>query len=84
MKIKVNLRLSPIEKELELTLETNSTVEKLLERLVSIYGQRLRRLTGDSEKGYQVLVMRSRQILPYDEPLKDGDDLAIVLPLAGG
>ena len=84
MEVKVNLRLLKIEDELEVELEEGSTIESLLEKLTSIYGEDLKRLIGDAEKGFRVIVMANAEMVKYDQRLKDKDELSLILPVAGG
>ncbi len=84
MEVKVNLRLPRIEDELEVELEEGSTIESLLEKLTSIYGEDLKRLIGDAEKGFRVIVMANAEMVKYDQRLKDKDKLSLILPVAGG
>lgn len=84
MKLKIKLRLLRINDELEVELEEGSTVRSLLERLISIYGDKLRRLVGDAEKGFRVMVMSNGKIVGYDQKLKDKDQVSLILPVAGG
>lgn len=84
MKAKVTLRLLKIEDELEVELEEGSTIESLLEKLTSIYGEDLKRLIGNAEKGFRVMVMANAEMVKYDQRLKDKDELSLILPVAGG
>ena len=84
MEVKVNLRLLKIEDELEVELKEGSTVKSLLEKLISIYGDNLKRLIGDAEKGFRVMVMANAEMVKYDQRLKDKDELSLILPVAGG
>lgn len=84
MEVKVNLRLLKIEDELEVELEEGSTIESLLEKLTSIYGEDLKRLIGNAEKGVRVMVMANGEMVKYDQRLKDKDELSLILPVAGG
>ena len=84
MEVKVNLRLSRIQDELEVELKEDSTVKSLLEKLTSIYGEDLKRLIGDAEKGFRVVVMANGEMVKYDQKLKDKDELSLILPVAGG
>ena len=84
MKAKVTLRLLKIEDELEVELEEGSTVKSLLEKLTSMYGEDLKRLIGDAEKGFRVMVMANGEAAKYDQRLKDKDELSLILPVAGG
>ena len=84
MEVKVNLRLSRIQDELEVELKENSTVKSLLEKLTSIYGDNLKRLIGDAEKGFRVMVMANGEMVKYDQRLRDKDELVLILPMAGG
>ena len=84
MEVKVNLRLLKIEDELEVELREGSTVKSLLEKLISIYGDNLKRLIGDAEKGFRVMVMANAEMVKYDQRLKDKDELSLILPVAGG
>ncbi|TET29142.1 MoaD/ThiS family protein [Candidatus Aerophobetes bacterium] len=84
MEVKVNLRLLKIEDEREVELKEGSTVKSLLERLTSIYGEDLKRLIGDAEKGFRVIVMANAEMVKYDQRLKDKDELSLILPVAGG
>ena len=84
MEVKVTLRLLKIEDELEIELKEDSTVRSLLEKLISIYGDNLKRLIGDAEKGFRVMVMANAEMVKYDQRLKDKDELSLILPVAGG
>jgi len=84
MKVKVNLRLLKIEDELVVELKEDFTVKSLLEKLTSIYGEDLKRLIGDAEKGFRVMVMANGEMVKYDQRLKDKDELSLILPVAGG
>ena len=84
MEVKVTLRLLKIEDELEIELKEDSTVKSLLEKLISIYGDNLKRLIGDAEKGFRVMVMANAEMAKYDQRLKDKDELSLILPVAGG
>jgi len=84
MKVKVNLRLLKIEDELVVELKGDFTVKSLLEKLISIYGEDLKRLIGDAEKGFKVMVMANGEMVKYDQRLKDKDELSLILPVAGG
>jgi len=84
MEVKVNLRLLKIEDEREVELKEGSTVKSLLERLTLIYGEDLKRLIGDAEKGFRVIVMANAEMVKYDQRLKDKDELSLILPVAGG
>lgn len=84
MKVKVNLRLSRIQDELEVELKEDSTVKSLLEKLTLIYGESLKRLIGDAEKGFRVIVMANGEVVKYDQRLRDKDELSLILPAAGG
>jgi molybdopterin converting factor small subunit len=84
MQVKVNLRLLKIKGELEVELKEGSTVESLLEKLISIYGESLKRLIGDADKGFRVMVMANGELVRYDQNLKDKDKLSLILPIAGG
>jgi len=84
MEVKVKLRLLKIEDEREVELKEGSTVKSLLERLTSIYGEDLKRLIGNAEKGFRVIVMANAEMVKYDQRLKDKDELSLILPVAGG
>ncbi|MBE0477762.1 MoaD/ThiS family protein [Candidatus Aerophobetes bacterium] len=84
MKVKVKLRLLKINDELTVELEESSTVKSLLDKLLSMYGEDLRRLVGSPEKGFRVMVMANGQMVKYDHRLKDNDELSLILPVAGG
>ena len=84
MKVKVKLRLLKIEDELEVELKEGSTVRSLLEKLTLTYGDNLKRSIGDAEKGFRVMVMANREMVKYDQRLKDKDELSLILPAAGG
>ncbi|MBC7190348.1 MoaD/ThiS family protein [Candidatus Aerophobetes bacterium] len=84
MRIKVNLRLLKINDKIEVELQEGSTVKSLLEKLLSIYGDDLKRLIGDPARGFMVMVMSNGEMLKYDAPLKDESEVSLVLPIAGG
>lgn len=84
MKVKVKLRLLKIEDELEVELKEKSTVKDLLEKLTSIYGEKLARLIGDSENAFSVIVMSNGEIRKRNNQLKDKDELFLILPVSGG
>ena len=84
MKVKVKLRLLKINDELDVELEESSTVRSLLDKLLSIYGDDLKKLVGSAEKGFRVMVMANGEMVKYDHKLKDKDELSLILPVAGG
>jgi len=84
MNVKVKLRLLKIEDNIEVKLEEDATVRSLLEKLALIYGEKLKKLIGDAEKGFRVMVMANGEIVKYDHRLKDKDELSLILPAAGG
>lgn len=84
MKVKVKLRLLKINDELELELKENSTVDFLLKELALRYGDELKELIGDAEKGFRVIVMSNGEIMKYNETLKNNQELCLILPVAGG
>ena len=84
MKVKVELRVLSIDDKLEIELKEGSTVESLLENLISIYGENLKKLITDAEKGFRIIVVANQEILKLDQELKDKDNLLLLLPVAGG
>jgi len=84
MKVKVELRVLSIDDKLEIELKEGSTVESLLENLISIYGENLKKLIIDAEKGFRIIVVANQEILKLDQELKDKDNLLLLLPVAGG
>lgn len=84
MKVKVELRVLSIDDKLEIELKEGSTVESLLENLISIYGENLKKLIADAEKGFRIIVVANQEILKLDQELKDKDKLLLLLPVAGG
>ncbi|MFQ5834644.1 MAG: MoaD/ThiS family protein [bacterium] len=84
MKVKVELRVLSIDDKLEIELKEGSTVESLLENLISIYGENLKKLITDAEKGFRIIVVANQEILKLDQELKDKDKLLLLLPVAGG
>jgi len=63
-------------------------IAQLLQKLAQAHGEQLRRivLAGDSTPHPSlVLVLRDQQVsADFREPLRDGDVLAIIPPIAGG
>jgi molybdopterin converting factor small subunit len=84
MKVEVELRLLSMDDKLEIELKEGSTVQSLLENLISIYGENLKKLIGRAEKGFRVIVVANREIAKFDQELKDKDELLLLLPVAGG
>jgi len=84
MKVNVKLRLLKINEERQVELEQGSTVKSLLEKLISIYGDELKGLIGDAERGFRVMVLRNGEVIKYDKELKDQDEVSLILPVAGG
>lgn len=86
MEVKVDLRLLNIYDKLAVKLKENSTVRSLLEKLISIYGEDLKKLitSGKKEKGFRVIVITNGEIAKFDHQLKDKDELLLLLPVAGG
>lgn len=84
MRIKVKLRLIKINDELDLEIEKSSVVRALLDKLLSTYGDNLKRIIGSREKGYRAMVMVNREMVDYDYELKDNDEVSLIIPIAGG
>ena len=84
MEVKVDLRLLHIYDKLAVELKENSTVRSLLEKLISIYGEDLKKLITDAEKGFRVIVIANGEIAKFDHQLEDKDELLLLLPVAGG
>ena len=84
MKVKVKLRLLEIYDELEMELEEDLIVRSLLEKLISIYGDNLKKLIVDPKKGYRAIVIGGGEVIKANEKLKDKSELTLLLPVAGG
>jgi len=84
MKVKVELRLLNIDDKLEMEFKENATVRSLLEKLISIYGENLKKLIAHAEKGFRVIVIANGEIVKFQQELKDKDELLLLLPTAGG
>ena len=84
MEVKVDLRLLNIYDKLEVKLEENCTVRSLLEKLISIYGEDLKKSIAHGEKGFRVTVVANGEIAKFDQELNDKDELLLLLPVAGG
>ena len=84
MKVKVELRLLHIDEKFEMELKEGSTVRSLLEKLISIYGENLKKLIAHAEKGFRVIVIANGEIVKFDQELRDKDELLLLLPTAGG
>ena len=84
VKVKVNLRLLSTKDDLELELKEGATVSSLLEKLVLVYGKDLKKLVGDPDEGYKVMVVVNKKLVKPSQNLKEGDELYLSLPIAGG
>ena len=84
MEVKVDLRLLNIYDKLEVKLKENSPVRFLLEKLISIYGEDLKKLIVHGGKGFRVIVVVNGEVAKFDHELKDKDELLLLLPVAGG
>ena len=84
MEVKVDLRLLNIYDKLEVKLEENCTVRSLLEKLISIYGEDLKKSIAHGGKGFRVTVVANGEIAKFDQELNDKDELLLLLPVAGG
>ena len=84
MEVKVDLRLLHIYDKLAVELKENSTVRSLLEKLISIYGEDLKKLIAAGKKGFRVIVIANGEIAKFDHQLEDKDELLLLLPVAGG
>jgi len=82
--IKVNLRLLSIKDDLELELKEGATVNSLLEKLVLVYGKDLKKLVGDPDEGCKVMIAVNKELVKPSQNLKEGDELYLSLPVAGG
>ncbi|MFB3766432.1 MAG: ubiquitin-like small modifier protein 1 [Methanotrichaceae archaeon] len=76
-------------KELNVELKEGSTIKDLLDELISIK-ERLKPLVFDDSGGLReyVILMKNRKNIdipnPLDTELSDGDEVAILPPIAGG
>lgn len=84
MKVEVELRLLSMDDKLEIELKDGSTVQSLLEKLISIHGEDLKKLIASGKKEFRVIVVANREIAKFDQELKDKDELLLLLPVAGG
>lgn len=82
MKIKVKLRLLQINGDLELELKEGATVRFLLEKLVSVYGKDLQKLTGD--EGFTEMTIVNKKLVKSSQNLNEGDEVYLIFPAAGG
>ena len=73
-----------MEDQLELDVPEQATVRALLERLISIYGDELKKLIGDAEQGFRVMVVVNGKMAELGQDLKEGDEIFLILPAAGG
>jgi len=44
----------------------------------------LKKLIGDAEKGFRVVVIANGEMVKFDQELKDKDELFLILPATGG
>jgi len=85
MKVKVKLRLLSITDDLELELKRGETIRSLLEKLGSIYGRDLKKLVGgDGDEGFKAMAILNEKLVKLSQTLKEGDELYLTLPVAGG
>jgi sulfur carrier protein ThiS len=84
MEVKVDLRLLNIYDKLAVKLKENSTVRSLLEKLISIYGEDLKKLIAHGQKEFRVIVIVNGEMAKFDHQLKDKDELLLLLLVAGG
>jgi len=84
MEVKVDLRLLHIYDKFAVELKENSTVRSLLEKLISIYGEDLKKLIASGKKEFRVIVIANGEIAKFDHQLEDKDELLLLLPVAGG
>ncbi len=84
MEVKVDLRLLNIYDKLAVKLKENSTVRSLLEKLISIYGEDLKKLIAHDQKEFRVIVIANGEMVKFDHQLKDKDELLLLLLVAGG
>jgi len=76
------------QKELEMEIE-NATVLDLVESMAKKYGERFRSAVFDeSGKRLRMIVAKNNQEIEFlqglDTPLKDGDKVMLLPPIAGG
>lgn len=85
MKVRVKLRLLSIKDDLELEMKEGETIKHLLEKLEPAYGKDLKKLVGNrTDQGFKAMAILNGKFVKPSQRLKDGDELYLTLPVAGG
>ncbi|RLE09109.1 hypothetical protein DRJ00_05020 [Candidatus Aerophobetes bacterium] len=84
MKVKVQLRLLKVNDDVEIELKESSTIRHLLEKLVSIYGDDLKKLIYSTRQRFGVMAIVNGERSKLDQKLKHKDELLLILPVVGG
>jgi len=76
--------------EINLPIETNWTVKKVLEKLISQFGKEFEKRIYDSSEGlnsYIIITLNGKDIRNYNDletQIKNGDELFLLPLIAGG
>jgi len=85
MKVRVKLRLLSIMDDLELNFEEGETIRDLLKKLEPAYGEDLKKVVGNrTDQGFKAMAILNLELVKPSQRLKDGDELYLTLPVAGG
>ncbi len=85
MKVRVKLRLLSITDDLELNFEEGETIRSLLKKLEPAYGEDLKKVVGNcTDQGFKAMAILNGKLVKPSQRLKDGDELYLTLPVAGG
>lgn len=85
MKVRVKLRLLSITDDLEQELKEGETIKSLLQKLGPVYGDDLKKLIGDNtDQGFKAMAILNGKLVKPSQSLKGGDELHLILPVAGG
>lgn len=85
MKVRVKLRLLSITDDLELELKEGETIRSLLQKLVPVYGDDLGKLVGgNADDRFKAMAILNGKLVKPGQSLKEGDELHLALPVAGG
>lgn len=85
MKVRIKLRLLSITDDLELELKEGETIRFLLQKLEPAYGEDLKKLVGNgTDQEFKAMAMLNGKLVKPSQKLKDGDELYLMLPVAGG
>ena len=88
MKVKIKLlgsigNLTGV-KTVELPVNKGDTVSKLIEKMVKVYGEQLKRRIFYRGGGLGVILVLNGKQCNLDDKVKDGDEISIMPPISGG